>query len=231
VASRLAQLTRARGAGVASVGEPGVASPGARAAGGAGSEPAGAATAEERCDLCGEPVAPEHRHLVDVESRRLLCACRACTLLFDRPGAGGGHLKLLPTRRQRLDDFQLDDAAWASLRIPVEMAFFFPSTVSERVVALYPSPMGATESLLELEAWTDLEAANPVLRELEPDVEALLVSRAHGMREHWRVPIDDCYELVAVIRTRWKGFSGGDEVWGAIERFFEDLPRREGTRW
>jgi hypothetical protein len=189
------------------------------------------AAGEERCDLCGEPTPPGHRHLVDVETRRLLCACRACAILFDRPQAGGGHLRLLPTRRRRLEGFRLDDAAWASLRIPVEMAFFFHSTPAGRVVALYPSPMGATESLLELDAWSELEAANPLLRELEPDVEALLVSRARGMREHWRVPIDDAYELVGLIRSSWKGFGGGEEVWQGIERFFEDLPNREETRW
>jgi hypothetical protein len=193
--------------------------------------PAAAAPAEERCDLCAEPIPPGHRHLVDVESRRILCACRACTLLFERPGAGGGHLRLLPTRRRRLDDFRLDDADWARLQIPVEMAFFFHSTPAGRVIALYPSPLGATESLLELDAWGDLAAANPILRELEPDVEALLVCRARGMREHWRVPIDDCYELVGLIRADWRGFGGGEQAWRAIARFFEDLQQREETRW
>jgi Family of unknown function (DUF5947) len=190
-----------------------------------------ASAPEERCDLCGEPVMPGHRHLVDVERRRMLCACRACTLLFDRPVAGGGHLRLVPTRRRRLDDFQLDDAAWERLRIPVGMAFFLDSRAAERVVALYPSPMGATESLLELGAWSELAAANPVLAELEPDVEALLVCHARGMREHWLVPIDDCYELVGVIRSRWRGFGGGEEVWSELERFFDDLSQREETRW
>lgn len=208
--SRLAQLARPTSA--AAAGEP-------------------ARGPEERCDLCGEAVPSGHRHLVDLETRRLLCACRACTILFERPGAGGGHLRLLPTRRRRLEGFRLGDAEWARLRIPVEMAFLFHSSAAGRVVALYPGPMGATESLLELDAWSDLEAANPVLRELEPDVEALLVSRARGMREHWLVPIDDCYELVGLIRTRWSGFGGGDEVWAAIARFFADLPDREETRW
>jgi hypothetical protein len=110
------------------------------------------------------------------------------------------------------------------------MAFFFRSTPAERVLAFYPSPMGPTESLLELDAWAELEAANPVLGELEPDVEALLVNRARGRREHWLVPIDDCYELVGVIRTRWKGLSGGEEVWEAIGRFFDDLATREERR-
>ncbi|MCW2952873.1 MAG: hypothetical protein JWQ48_2043 [Conexibacter sp.] len=190
-----------------------------------------AAALGERCDLCGEAVPPEHRHLVDVERRRLLCACRACTLLFDRPAAGGGHLRLVPLGRRRLEGFAFDDATWERLRIPVEMAFFFDSSPAGRIVALYPSPMGATESLLALEAWEELAAANPVLHELEPDVEALLVSHARGMHEHWRVPIDDCYELVGIIRSRWRGFSGGEDVWRAIALFFDDLPRREETRW
>jgi hypothetical protein len=187
--------------------------------------------AEEHCDLCAAPVGPVHRHLVDLKDRRMLCACRPCALLFDSAAAGGGHLRLLPTRRRRLDDFVLDDAQWARLRIPVDMAFFFHSTEAERVSAFYPSPAGPTESLLELEAWTELQANNPALAELEPDVEALLVSRARSMREHWLVPIDDCYDLVGLIRSRWRGFDGGGEVWTEINRFFDDLPTREQTRW
>jgi hypothetical protein len=185
----------------------------------------------EQCDMCAAPVPPGHRHIVDLSDRRLMCACRACALLFDSKAAGGGHLRLLPTRRRRLDDSVLDPAQWDRLRIPVDMAFFFYSTPAERVLALYPSPAGPTESLLELEAWTELEAANPVLKSLEPDVEALLVSRARDMDEQWLVPIDDCYELVGLIRSRWRGFGGGEEVWAAIREFFDDLPTRERTRW
>jgi len=185
----------------------------------------------EQCDMCAAPVSPGHRHLVDLKDRRMLCACRACALLFDSASAGGGHLRLVPTRRRRLEDFAIDDAVWERLRIPVDMAFFFRNTEAERVSAFYPSPAGPTESLLELEAWIEIEAANPILAELEPDVEALLVSRARGMHQYWLVPIDDCYELVGLIRSRWRGFTGGEEVWAGIERFFDDLPTREQTRW
>jgi hypothetical protein len=100
-------------------------------------------------------------------------------------------------------------------------------------MAFYPSPMGATESHLELGAWTEIERANPVLTTLVPDVEALLVYRpvpARGARRQWLVPIDDCYRLVAVIRTRWRGFTGGKEVWQEIERFFTDLDRMANQR-
>ena len=181
---------------------------------------------EERCELCGAPLPSKHRHLLDLESRQLLCACRACSLLFDRPAAGGHHYRLLPDRRLRLHDFELDEVVWEQLRIPVEMAFFFYSSAAERVTAFYPSPMGATESRLELAAWEQLERANPALATMERDAEALLVNRARGVRGHWIVPVDDCYRLVAVIRTRWRGFSGGKEVWQEIERFFEDLDAR-----
>ena len=179
--------------------------------------------AEERCDLCGDPIDAVHRHLLDLERRQLLCACRACKILFERKEAGGDRYRLVPERRLEIVDFDLDEARWQSLRIPVDMAFFFASTAAGRVVAFYPSPMGATESLLELQAWEDLRARNPVLAELEPDVEALLVNRAQGAREHWLVPVDECYRLVGLIRTRWKGLAGGEEVWAEIERFFDRL--------
>ena len=90
--------------------------------------------------------------------------------------------------------------------------------------------MGPTESLLGLEAWDELEAANPILRTLQPDVEALLVNRALGARQHWLVPIDECYALVGLIRTRWRGFTGGKEVWQEITRFFDELDRRSRSQ-
>ena len=183
----------------------------------------------ERCELCGQPVSPEHRHLVDMHSRQLLCACRACVILFDRREAGGGHYRLVPERRLLIEDFALDDARWAALRVPVDMAFFFHSTPAGRAVAFYPSPMGATESLLELDDWETIVAANPVLETMQPDVEALLVNRAQGARGYWLVPIDDAYALVGVLRSRWKGLSGGQEVWQEIERFFDGLARKAKT--
>ena len=124
----------------------------------------------------------------------------------------------------------MDDVAWEELRLPVDMAFFFHHSQAGRVMAFYPGPMGATESLLELEAWARSAVANPVLATLEHDVEALLVNRARGASEHWVVPIDDPYELVGLIRTRWRGLTGGKPVWEEIERFYEALDRRSRPR-
>jgi Family of unknown function (DUF5947) len=182
--------------------------------------------AQEHCELCGEPIPPEHRHVLDLSTRDLRCACRPCSLLFDRPGAGGRNYRIVPERRLRLTGLELTDAAWEELRIPVEMAFFFHSSAAERVVAFYPGPMGATESLLEFSAWEAIENANPVLAGMEADVEALLVNRARGARDSYLVPIDDCYRLVGLIRTRWRGLTGGKDVWEEIGRFFTALDRR-----
>jgi hypothetical protein len=184
------------------------------------------AAALETCELCGEPIPPEHRHLMDLRSRELMCACRACSLLFDRRAAGANHYRLVPDRRLALEDFDLGDALWEELRLPVEMAFFFRNSAEGRVVAYYPSPMGPTESLLGLTAWDELEAANPILRTMEPDVEALLVNRARGARQQWLVPIDECYALIGLIRTRWRGLTGGREVWEEIGRYFGALDGR-----
>jgi hypothetical protein len=176
-----------------------------------------------RCELCDAAIGAEHRHLLELHGREIVCACRPCSLLF--PG-GNGLYRVIGDRRLRLDEFAMDDAMWDELRVPVDMAFFFHNSVEERVMAFYPSPMGPTESLLQLDAWADLVAANPVLETLEPDVEALLVHRAHGARRHYLVPIDECYALVGVIRTSWKGFTGGREAWQEIARFYDDLDRR-----
>ena len=95
--------------------------------------------------------------------------------------------------------------------VPISMAFFFRSTPDARVVAFYPSPAGATESLLPLETWTDIEDANPVLKDMEPDVEALLVNRIGHVRgfaapEYYVLPIDECYKLVGLIRAIGTGY-------------------------
>jgi Family of unknown function (DUF5947) len=180
----------------------------------------------ERCELCGEAIPHEHRHLLEVATRELRCACRPCSILFDRRAASEGRYRLVGDRRLALPDLVLDDLMWEELRLPVDIAFFFRSSTAGRVLAYYPSPLGPTESLLSLEAWDALEAANPVLRTMEPDVEALLVDRARGARRHWLVPIEDPYALVGVIRTRWRGLTGGSEVWRELERFFDRLDER-----
>lgn len=110
--------------------------------------------------------------------------------------------------------------------LPIQLAFFFNSTPDNKIVAMYPSPAGPTESLLMLDAWTDIVRENPLLAKMEPDVEALLVNRVRDTREYFIAPIDKCYELVGLIRAKWTGLSGGMEVWRDIDKFFATLKER-----
>jgi Family of unknown function (DUF5947) len=113
------------------------------------------------------------------------------------------------------------------------MAFLFYSTPHGKVIAYYPSPAGATESLLSLDTWNDVVNENPILKELQPDVEALLVNRVGATRgvkpEFFAVPIDKCYELVGLIRMHWRGLSGGTEVWREVGKYFAELKIRAGV--
>jgi hypothetical protein len=179
------------------------------------------AQAVEQCDLCSAPLREGHRHLMEPANRQLVCACDPCALLFG--GQSERKYKMIPDRVLYLAGFDMPDELWDSLLIPVNMAFFFRSTPEGRVVPLDPGPAGATESLLELESWEELETANPILKELEPDVEALLVNRVGSTRDHYLVPIDRGYQLVGLIRTGWRGLSGGTEVWRSINGFFGEL--------
>jgi len=181
----------------------------------------------ERCELCGVPLAEAgHRHLVDVERRALSCACTPCALLFEQPGAAGGRFRTVPDRYLVDADHGLDDSAWEQLGIPVGVAFFFRNAALDRLVALYPSPAGATESELDPSTWQQVLGGSSLAAMLEPDVEALLVHRVDGRYESYLVPIDICYELVGRMRLLWQGFDGGAEARADLEQFFAQVARR-----
>jgi hypothetical protein len=187
-----------------------------------------AAPARERCELCSAALAPDHQHLVEPSSRQLLCACEPCAILFS--GREGTKYRRVPRHTEFLPGFRLTDVQWAGLNLPVNLAFFLVSTTAGGVLALYPSPGGATEALVSPEAWQELVADNPFLRDFEPDVEALLVNRVGEARECYRAGLDQCYKLVGLIRTHWRGMTGGTEVWQEVGRFFAALKERSRPR-
>ncbi|MFJ9545465.1 DUF5947 family protein [Streptomyces erythrochromogenes] len=181
----------------------------------------------ETCELCGVAVPPDgHRHLVETEKRTLVCACTACSLLFDRPGARTGRYRTVPDRYLTDPDHRLDAGVWERLQIPVGVAFFFRNAALDRLVALYPSPAGATESELDPQTWQQVLDGGPLAALLEPDTEALLVHRWEGRSGCYLVPIDVCYQLVGRMRMLWQGFDGGAEARAALGAFFDDVERR-----
>ena len=183
----------------------------------------------ERCEMCAESIADEHQHVVNLESRVLMCTCRGCYLLFTAEHAEMRY-RAVPDRYLSFPDFAFGDREWDELQIPVGLAFLFHNSVQERVIAFYPGPAGATESELPLDAWQRIVEANPQLGHLRADVEALLL-RGPDREEHpgftaHIVPIDACYELVGRLRSLWRGFDGGQEARAAIEEFFATVDAR-----
>ena len=124
---------------------------------------------EANCDLCGTSMPEDHRHLLQLDERSIVCACESCWALRS------GDAEYVPTgsRVVWLDDLDLPDDLWARFQIPIGLAFFLRTQGG--VVAFYPSPAGATESELDLGVWGELCAKNPVVADLEPEAEALIV--------------------------------------------------------
>jgi len=202
-------------------------------------------TPGESCEMCALAVTDDHRHVVDLERRSLLCVCRGCALLFERTlGSGAvptpghadappqpdGRYRTVPDRYVEITPFTLPDLAWTALQIPVGIAFVVANTQLDRTVAFYPSPGGATESELPMDAWGDVVGVNPVLAAVEPDVEAVLLRTGDGEPTCHVVPVDRCYELVGAMRLHWRGFDGGADVREQIATFFDDVSARARAR-
>ncbi len=174
----------------------------------------------EWCELCARALEGRHTHLLDPQARRILCACDPCAFLFQD---GAGRYRRIPRDSYLLPHIAVENLQWESLSVPVNLAFFFFSSPANRVVAYYPSPGGATESLLTLETWEGIVAAHPRIGQMQPDVEALLVNRVASPPGYYIVPIDRCYELSGIVRKHWQGFTGGDDVWREVANFFAAL--------
>lgn len=189
----------------------------------------------EACEMCVSPIGDDHRHVVELEARSIQCVCRPCALLFTDGRAARGQYKTVGERIGVVSDFVLDPLRWAALQVPVGIAFFLRHSLLDATVAFYPSPAGATESELPLDAWDGIVEDNPVLADLVPDTEAALI-RADDHPRCFIVPIDLCYELIARLRLHWHGFDGGPEVRHQISEFFHGLDERarpvtsEGSR-
>jgi hypothetical protein len=208
----------------------------------------GTQAAREACEFCAERIPLQHDHVADLGGPALMCACRACYLLFTRPGAGQaggagqaaelgqaagrGRYRAVPDRYRSDAAQPLSAAECDALEIPVGLAFFLRRSDSQDTRAFYPSPAGVTESQLNLEAWARVAAQHPLLEAAEPDVEAILISRGSAGQggqpgvEAFLVPIDACYELAGRMRLLWQGFDGGAEARQSIADFLAGVRER-----
>ena len=175
---------------------------------------------EANCDLCGTSMPEDHRHLLQLDERSIVCACESCWALRS------GDAEYVPTgsRVVWLDDLDLPDDLWARFQIPIGLAFFLRTQGG--VVAFYPSPAGATESELDLGVWGELCAKNPVVADLEPEAEALIIDNRSETARAAIAPTDEAYRLVGLVKANWQGISGGSGVEEALEGFFDELRSR-----
>jgi hypothetical protein len=189
--------------------------------------PGSATPAPERCELCATEVPGEHGHIADLDAASLLCACRACYLLFTAPNAGRKKLVSVPDRYLADPGNVMSPAEWDQLEIPVGLAFFLRSSRDDaEVTGFYPSPAGVTECQLDLQRWAELVARYPLLGAPAADVEAALISRSEAGVEYFLVPIDACYELAGRMRLHWRGFDGGSEARDSITAFLAGVRAR-----
>jgi Fe-S cluster biogenesis protein NfuA len=191
-----------------------------------GIEVASVADAHEVCELCGVAVAPKHRHVVDLSSRAVRCACPSCAMLFT--DSAGGRFRSIPDRVLRDSRSSVDAAAWSALGVPVHLSYLWFDSTLDRWVAHVPSPAGVVEVELKDGAWAALARDVPLLGALVHDVEALLVYGRRGAStlDSLLVPIDACFELAGGVRKVWKGMDGGDEVRSLIEAQLAGLRSR-----
>ena len=98
----------------------------------AGSPSSGAIDADHgeggHCELCPVGLADDHRHLLHLAERRIVCVCETCWSLH----SGDADYRPTGGRTLWLDDFRLDDEAWAAFQIPIGLAFMLRSGLGRR---------------------------------------------------------------------------------------------------
>jgi Family of unknown function (DUF5947) len=173
---------------------------------------------DERCELCGTGLSAGHDHVLELPNRRLHCVCRSCAILS--PTARGDAYHHIPRTIRVLPGLRMSEWQWDRFKIPVNLAFFYANSTIGTIAAGYPSPAGLIETVVDREAWQSLVDDNPILTDLMPDVEALLIDRIENRSEYFTVPMDHCFRLIGLMRTSWHGLSGGSEAKQELDAFF-----------
>ena len=180
-----------------------------------------------RCDLCGGELQAHHEHLLSVAGGRLSCACGACSALF----AGGTSQRYVRVARSaaRLLGFDFSEQEWKALSVPVALAcLVYRSACSDselgELTAIYPSPAGVIEASLPTMAWRSLCMRHAELRNISPDLQALLVDRTRRPARYFAVSLDICFEFAGLMRA---GRLAATSASAALDRLLEPLLKGE----
>ena len=100
--------------------------------------PAGAPAAApaERCELCRTTIPENHRHLLHLVERRIVCVCPTCWSLR----SGDPEFRPTGARTLFLEDLVVPEDVWARFSIPIGLAFFMRSTTVEPGRGDVPQP-------------------------------------------------------------------------------------------
>ena len=193
---------------------------------------AGAPGSAARC--APQPIADEHQHVVDLESRSLMCTCRPCYLLFTDEQAELRY-RAVPDRYLSFPGFVLGQARLGRAADPGRAGVPVPQHGAGPGRRVLPEP-GRRHRVRAAAGGVGPHRGGQPRRcaLLLPDVEALLVRgdrpRADADFSCHLVPIDACYELVGRMRMTWRGFDGGQEARAAIDEFFAMVERAQPCR-
>jgi hypothetical protein len=163
-------------------------------------------------------VAPTHRHVVDLSSRAVRCACQSCAILF--PRLAGGRFRSIPDRVLTIDR-TVDAAVWSALGVPVYLSYLWFDSTLDRWVAHVPSPAGVVEVELKDGAW-GTRARRAALRRLATTSRRSSLRDAAARRRSTASRADR-----RLLRARGRG-SQGVEGDGRGRR--RAVPRRSAVR-
>ena len=174
----------------------------------------------EVCELCGTELPQNHRHLLQLTERRILCACATCwASALGRPRAAPDRAAASSGSRTSSCPRSCGRSCRSRSGSPSSCARASPTRWSPctRAPRAPPSPSSTCppgRSSSEL---------NPILTGIEPDAEALVVNRIADPHEFVIAPIDECYGLVGAIKVSWEGISGGPALEREVPAFFDEM--------
>ena len=179
--------------------------------------------------MCAEPIGEEHQHVVDLESRGLMCTCRACYLLFTARATPQLRYRAVPDRYLSFPDLAFGAGQWDELRDPGRAGVLLPQlrarTGRSRSTRARPAPPSPSCRWgLGPDRRRPTRAGHARARR-----RGAAGPRARPTASGRRVLPGADRRLLRAGRAAadvWRGFDGGQEARAAIDAFFADVAAR-----